>query len=104
MPYLITRTWYPSTKARELGKLYLEAMKKYPPDESLGKLVVQFAVTSTKRGLETISITLVENPKLGDAFERQANFMAQFLDVEGVTYEIKTWGTAEEGLRRLGLV
>ena len=49
MPYLITRCWYPLHKAGEPGKIYLKAMEKYPPDESIAKPVVPVAVTSTQK-------------------------------------------------------
>ncbi len=48
MPYVITRCWYPLHKAGEPGKKYLEALEKYPADESLGKELVPVAVTSSK--------------------------------------------------------
>ena len=103
MPYIITRIWYPPSKADEAAKKYLEVMEKYPPDESLGKLVVPVAISSTKDGLEGLSITEVEGGKLGDVFNRTVTMMVEFRNIEGFNYEIKAWSTAEEALERIGL-
>ena len=35
MPYIITTSLYPSDKVQEVGKRYLEALSKYPPNENL---------------------------------------------------------------------
>ena len=35
MPYLIVTSLYPSDKATEVAKKYLEAISKYPPNENL---------------------------------------------------------------------
>jgi hypothetical protein len=103
MPYIITRIWYPPGKADEVGKKYLEVLKKYPPDESLEKVIVPAAVSATKDGLEALIIAEVERAKLGDASKRTGDMMFEFRNIEGFNYEIKTWLTAEEALERLGL-
>jgi len=103
MPYIITHCWYPPSKTDEVGKKYLEVMKKYPPDESLQKDVVPVAVGAARDGFETLNISEVERGKLGDALDRAVNFMVEFRNIEGFNYEIKTWSTAEEALERIGL-
>jgi hypothetical protein len=103
MPYLITRCWYPLHKAGEPGKKYLEAMEKYPPDESIAKPVIPVAVTSTKSGMETLSIDEVENQKVGVAYDRAARMMLEFRSIEGFSYEIKLWSKVEEALDMIGL-
>ena len=35
MPYIITTSIYPTDKAPQVAEKYLEAIKKYPPDENL---------------------------------------------------------------------
>ena len=103
MPYIITRIWYPPSKADEVGKKYLQVLKKYPPDQSLEKVVVPGAVSATKDGLEALIIAEVERAKLGDALDRDTNMMTEFRTIEGFTYEVKAWSTAEEALERIGL-
>ena len=103
MPYLITRCWYPLHKAGEPGKIYLEAMEKYPPDESIAKPVVPVAVTATKKGLQTLSVDEVERQKIGEAYDRAARMMIEFRSIGGFSYEIKVWSKVEEALDLIGL-
>jgi len=103
MPYVITRCWYPLHKAGEPGKKYLEVLEKYPADESLGKELVPVAVTSSKEGIETLSVREVERQKVGDALERERKMMAEFRTIEGFAFEIKTWSTVEEAMEMIGL-
>jgi hypothetical protein len=103
MPYIITRCWYPLHKAGEPGKKYLEVMEKYPRDESISKAVVPVAVTSTKDGLETLSVEEVESQKVGEAYDREARRMVEFREIEGFSYEVKVWSKVEEALEMIGL-
>ena len=102
MPYIITRCWYPPNKLDEVVKKYLKVMEKYPPDDSLGKQIVPVATTTSKDGLESLSVTEVEKQKVGDALDREKTAFIEFRNIEGFKYEIKTWTTVEEGLSRMG--
>ncbi len=89
MPYIITRCWYPLHNAGEPGKKYLAVMEKYPPDESIAKPIVPVAVTSTKDGIETLSIIEVESQKVGEAYNREARMMVEFKEIQEFSCEIK---------------
>ena len=103
MPYIITRCWYPNHLADAVAKKYLEVMKENPPDESISKTIVPVAVSSSKNGLETLTIAQVERQKVGDALNRDARIMAEFRNIEGFNYEIKSWAKVEEALESIGL-
>ena len=103
MPYIITRCWYPLHKAGEPGKKYMEAMEKYPPDESIAKPIVPAAVTSTQDGIEVLSIDEVESQKVGEAYDRAARMMIEFSEIEEFSYEIKVWSKVDEALEMMGL-
>ena len=103
MPYIITRCWYPPSKADEVVKKYLEVIEKFPPDEALGKQIVPVAITTSDCGYESLSVTEVERQNVGDTLERQKAAFIEFRNIEGFNYEIKTWTTAEEGIARMGL-
>jgi hypothetical protein len=103
MPYLITRCWYPHHLADEVAKKYIETMEKYPPDESLAKTVVPAAVSSTRKGIQTITIDEVERQKLGDALKHDSLFMAEFRKIEGFSYEIRPWSNLEEAMKEIGM-
>jgi hypothetical protein len=103
MPYIIIHCWYPNHLADEVAKKYLETMEKYPPDESLAKTIVPAAVSSTRKGLKTITIDEVERQKLGDALERDALFMAEFRNINGFKYDVRPWSTVEEAMKHIGM-
>ena len=103
MPYIITRCWYPLHKAGEPGKKYLEVMEKYPPDASIAKSIVPVAVTSTKDGIETLSVNEVESQKVGEAFNREARMMVEFKEIQEFSYEIRVWSKVDEALDMIGL-
>jgi hypothetical protein len=103
MPYVITRCWYPNHLVDEVAKKYIEIMEKYPPDESISKTIVPAAVSSTKNGIETISIDEVKSQKLADALEHDALFMAEYRNIKGFRYETKVWSTVEEAMKQIGM-
>jgi hypothetical protein len=103
MPYLITKSIYPSDKAPEAGKKYLEALTKYPPDEHLGPLLVPAGVKSTPQGIEAISVTEVKPGKLEEAITYVSNFMAMFLSIQGYESTTDVYLKAEEALGLIGM-
>ena len=103
MPYIIARCWYANHLADEVAKKYLETMEKYPPDESLSKTIVPAAVSSTRKGLQTITIGEVNRQKLGEALERDSLFMAEFRNINGFRFEIRPWSTLEEAMKQIGM-
>ena len=103
MPYIITRCWYPNHIADQVAKKYLEVMEKNPPDESIAKTVIPAAVVASKDGIETLTIDEVERQKVGDALNRDVRIMAEFRNIEGFRYEVKSWATVEEALETIGL-
>jgi hypothetical protein len=103
MPYIITTSLYPSDKVNEVAKRYLEAMTKYPPDDSLGTQIVPAAVTTTLQGIKVIGIIQVKKGKLEDAMTRVANLMAMFHSIQGFEYTIDRYATVEEALKTIGM-
>jgi len=101
MPYIITRSKYPANKANEVLKKYLEVIEKYPPDDSLGEQVVPVASNISFDGLESIAVTKVEIPMLGEAMERVKNSLIEYRDIEGFYADISIWSTTEEAIARM---
>ena len=64
MPYLVTTSLYPSEQAQKVGKRYLEALEKYPTDESLTTQVIPAAVTTTHQGIKVFGVSDVKEGKL----------------------------------------
>lgn len=102
MPYIIVHTWYPPDRVGEVVNVYMEAMEKVPADESIATVIVEAAVTSTKKGIETISISEVKPQKYEEAMERTNQRMVMFHSVPDYRYETKMWMTVEEALASVG--
>jgi hypothetical protein len=103
MPYLITTCWFPSDKSMEVAEKELEALKRFPPDESLGNRVVPVAVKATKQGVEAISILEVKEGKLEEAFSRAINGMAMYQNIVGFEHSIQIYSTASEAMAVFGM-
>ena len=103
MPYLITTSLYPTDKATEVGKRYLEALNKYPPDESLATNVVPAAVKATAQGIRVIGISEVKEGKFEEAYTRTVNMMVMFHNIEGFEYTVDIYLKVEEALPLIGM-
>jgi hypothetical protein len=103
MPYLVVTSLYPPEKAPECGERYLEALKKYPPDENLGTQVVPAAVKSTLKGTKSIGILEVKEGKLEEAFTLMVRFMSVFRGIEGFKTSIDVYYNAAEAMANIGM-
>jgi hypothetical protein len=103
MPYLIVTASYPSHKADVVAKKYLEVLKKYPPDNKLGSLVVPVAVTRNLQGIKAMVITEVKKGKLEDAMTRVGNELAMYRSIEGYEAQVETYFTLAEALESIGM-
>ena len=103
MPYLVTTSLYPSEKAPGVGARYLEALAKYPPDESLTTQVVPAAVTTTQQGIKVIGISDVIEGKLEEALRRAGDFMVMFHSIAGFEYTVEVYSKVEEAMSSIGM-
>ncbi|MFW9890540.1 MAG: hypothetical protein ACFFER_20390 [Candidatus Thorarchaeota archaeon] len=103
MPYIVTRTSYPTHKVPEVAKRYLEVMEKYPPDETLIEPVVPASVKATERGISTIGISLAKEGKLEEALSRTIQSMVMYHDIEGYEYSVEVQYTVVEALSYIGM-
>ena len=103
MPYLVTTSLYPSEKAPEVGAKYLEALEKYPPDESLATGTVPAAVTTTQKGIKVIGISDVKDGKLEEALRRARDFMVMFHSIVGFEYTVRVYSKVEEAMSAIGM-
>ena len=103
MPYLVRTTKFPFEKAPEVGEKYLEALKKYPPDENLGTEVVPGAVKSTLEGNIGLVVIEVKEGKLEEAFIRMGKFNSVFRGIEGFSTSIDVYYNATEAMAMVGM-
>ena len=103
MSYIFTTSLYPSDKAVEVTKKYLEAITKYPPDDSLGTQLVPAAVTTTLQGIKVIGIIEVKKGKFEDQMTKIQNMMAMFHSIQGFEYTVERYATVEEAMKIIGM-
>lgn len=96
MVYVVLKTFYPNHKGEEVGKIYMELLRKYPPDESIAEYVVRGAARPTEKGAEGMTIFKLKEGQFDRFTKRIISVMALFNNVEGFGYTIDIWATAEE--------
>ncbi|MHA1914857.1 MAG: hypothetical protein ACW986_11220 [Promethearchaeota archaeon] len=103
MAYIVTSVKYASHIGVEVGKKYLEALQKFPPGKTPGKVIIQAAVRGTTDGIRVFSITQVKDEEFVEAWRYIGNMMALFLEVEGLEYMMEVWAEVQEALESVGL-
>jgi hypothetical protein len=103
MPYLIVTSLYPSDKATEVGKKYLEAISKYPPNENLAAQLVPAAVKGTHQGIQVLGISEVKKGKLEEAYTYLVSMMAMFHSIQGFEYKVDIYLKVEEAMGIIGM-
>ncbi len=98
MVYLVLKSFYPTHKAEEIQKIYMELLKKYPPDKSVAETLVRGAGRPTEKGLEGMSIWKLKEGKFDVLAKRIMSAMAMFNNVEGFGWTVEIWATAEESM------
>jgi len=103
MVLIMVTSWYPPSKAIEVGKKFIEVMQKFPENPSIAEPLVTVGVSSGKDGIEAISISNVKKGKYDEAMNLTLRRMVMFHGIEGYRYEIKTLLTLEEAMPLIGL-
>ena len=100
--YIIATSVYPSDKATEVGKKYLEMLKKYPPDDTLGSIIAT-AVKTTECGIRVLTVREVKKGKLEESLQRTGDALAMFLSIVGYEYSIDVYFSVAEALPFIGM-
>jgi len=103
MVYIIVTGWYPTDIIPEVANKYMEILKEFPFDKSLGKETVSVAVTSVKEGIKFISIMEAKNDKLYEAVNWVGRRMQGFQSIKGFEYKTRLWSTIVEALENIGM-
>jgi len=102
MPYIFITSVYPSHKVDEVVKKYLEIIRKYPPDPSLGKSIVS-ATKLVEQGVKGIIAYEVKEGKFEEAMNRWMRSIGEFRNIEGYECSIEVWATAAEAFGSIGM-
>jgi len=104
MVLIVTQTWYPASQAEKAGKVYLEAMKKFPDDRALGKPILRSAIKITKEGLHGIAVFSVKEGKIKEAMDLAVNRLLMFSNaIEGLKMSMDTYYDLVEAMPFVGL-
>ncbi|MHA1350575.1 MAG: hypothetical protein ACTSPZ_07040, partial [Promethearchaeota archaeon] len=93
MPYIFTTSSYPTDLRDEVVEAYFKMLKEMPFDKSLGKEIIQVAVTTNPRGVESLSIMNVKEGKLTEAYLWTFKRMSYFQLIKGFEFKIRVWTT-----------
>jgi len=88
MVLLINTVYFPADKAAEVGKKYIEVLKKYPPDRSIAK-TISVGVKTTIKGIKVLGISDVKKGKLEEAYQRLTESSLMYASIEGFKYKIE---------------
>jgi len=103
MVLIVINGWFPAKNSAEAGKKYLEILKKFPRDKTLGKVIVPVGVKITKEGMKTFSVMEVKEGKFKEAMELSYNRLLAYSEIEGYTAEIEIYMSGTEALPLVGL-
>ncbi|MHA1255422.1 MAG: hypothetical protein ACTSPS_07470 [Promethearchaeota archaeon] len=101
--YMVTEIWYPANKGSEVGKVYLESMKKFPDDKSIEKPIIRAAFWAEKKGIHAISISSIKPGKVKESMDLATNRNLMLSSVEGYVFITRIAYDLVEGMQFVGL-
>jgi hypothetical protein len=104
MPMVIIKTQWPHCVSEDVGKAYIEVMKKYPVDKSLYKAAVSSCVKATNEGFKALAVDDVKEGKLQETLDLVYRRMLMFGNlVKDLRYEIEVYMSGTEAMPMIGL-
>ena len=102
MGLVMVTVWFPPTKGIDIAKKAIEALKKFPADESIAIQLAQ-GLASDRQGFKSITISEVKEGKLEEALDRANEIVDFYTEIEGVTYKMDLMVTPQEAYARIGM-
>ena len=103
MVLIESENWWPAHKSAEVGKIYLEAMKKYPEDKSIEKPLIRGAIWTTEEGMHSISVYSIKPGKMRESLDLTSNRLLMIASIEGFRYRINIAYDLVEAMPFVGL-
>jgi len=103
MILVLSTTRFPISKAMEVSKRYIEVTKKFPPDRSLEKIILQLAARATGNEIESIGLSEVKEGKYEEVFKRASKMQLMYADIEGIKFKVQTFLSGIDALPMVGL-
>ena len=101
--YIVTEHWWPPGKSEEVGKLYLEAMQKFPDDLYIIKPIIRSAVWPVQEGMHSINVSSIQPGKVKEAMDIAYNRFLILAAVEEFRYQINIAYDLAEAMPIIGL-
>ena len=103
MVVVVSTSYFPVAKSAEVGKKYLEVLKKYPPDRTLSKVILPVAVRVTPDGMKAFSISEVKDGKFKEFMRLVYEQILLYSEIEGYRSEVEVYMSGTEALPLVGL-
>ncbi|MFW9999649.1 MAG: hypothetical protein ACFE9Q_00345 [Candidatus Hodarchaeota archaeon] len=103
MVLIMTTSWIPYGKEKEVGQKYLAVTKKYPMDRSLENNLVPMGVKATKKGIKVFSVTEAKEGKYEQLLKRITEMQLAYSEIEGFRYKVETFLTGLDAMPMVGL-
>jgi len=101
---IVSQHWWPHGESSKVGKVYLEAMKKYPDDKTISKPIVRSAIWSEKEGSFSTTISAIQPGKVKESMDIAMKRLIMLAEsIEGFKYEIHIAYDLVEGMPLVGL-
>ena len=84
--YMVTENWWPAGKSAEMGKVFLESMKKHPDDKSIVKPILRSAIWAEIKGMHGLGVYSIKPGKIKEAMDLETNRNLMLSSVEGYVY------------------
>ena len=103
MVLILSTTRFPVSKAKEVGKRYLEVSKEFPLDKTLEKVILQLGTRIIGNEIEVISLVEVKEGKYEELLERNTKVRLRYADIEGINFIDATFLSGIKSLPMIGL-
>ena len=104
MVLMVTENWWPASKSSEVGKVYLEIMKKYPDDKTIEKPILHSAIWTEKEKMHSITVSSIKPGKVKESMDLAHNRLLMMAEkVEGYHYQVHIAYDLVEGMPLIGL-
>ena len=102
MPIIMTTAWYPYSKRMEVGKKGIEAVTKFPGDESISKNLGT-AIMRDKHGIKIVVMTEVMEGKLEEALVLVGEVIDFYMEVDGFNTKTELAATPLEAMESINM-
>ena len=103
MVLVLSTTRFPISKAKEVGKRYIEVSKEFPPDRSIGKDILRLAARITGNEVESIGLYEVKEGKYEEYLKQIMLMQLKYADIEGINFKNEIYLSGVDALPMVGL-